>query len=70
MEPRLSKQSEILLAKLKKDKQLLTLEQYEFLRKAMLLQESWGMVSRFVIGLAGFIGATIAVMNIWPWSGR
>lgn len=72
MEPKLTKQSEAILARLKKDveKHLLTNEQYEFLRKGMLLQESLGMISRFVISLAGFIGAAIAVANFWPWGGK
>ena len=72
MEPKLTKQSEAILARLKKDveKHLLTPEQFEFLRKAMLLHESMGLLSRFVIWFAGFIGAAIAVMNFLPWSGK
>lgn len=72
MEPKLTKQSEAILARLKKDveKHLLTPEQFEFLRKAMLLQESMGLVSRFVIWLAGFIGASIALLNFLPWGSK
>jgi hypothetical protein len=72
MEPKLTKQSEAILARLKKDveKQLLTPEQFEFLRRAMLLQESFGILSRFIIGAAAFIGAGLALLNFIPGSGR
>ena len=71
MEPKLTKQSEAILVRLKKDveKQLLTLEQFEFLRKAMLLQESMGIFGRFIIGLAGIAAAFAALINYWPFGG-
>jgi len=72
MEPKLTRQSELILVRLKKDveRQLLTPEQFDFLRKAMLLQESFRLVSRFIISLAGIIGAAMALFNFWPWSGK
>lgn len=71
MEPKLTRQSEAILSRLKKDveKQLLTPEQFEFLRKAMLLSESLGIFQRFVIGLAGLLAAIVAIFN-WPWGGQ
>lgn len=70
MEPKLSKQNEVLLAHLKNGNSLLTTEQYQLLRKALLLQESVGIFSRFIITLAGFIGAALAVLNFWPWGSK
>ena len=72
MEPKLTKQSEAILARLKKDveKHLLTTEQYEFLRKGMLLQESFGILSRFIIGAAAFVGAGFALLNFFPGGGK
>jgi len=72
MEPKLTKQSEAILARLKKDveKQLLTPEQFEFLRKGMLLNESMGIIGRFVISLAAFIGAAGMIFSFWPWGGK
>lgn len=72
MEPKLTKQSEAILARLKKDveKQLLTPEQFEFLRKGMLLNESMGIIGRFIISAAAFIGAGAALLNFWPWGGK
>lgn len=72
MEPKLTKQSEAILTQLKKDleKHLLTKEQYEFLRLGMVLQESLGVLSRFVIGAAAFVGAAFALLNFWPGGGK
>ena len=70
MEPKLSKQNEILLSHLKNGNSLLTAEQYQLLRKALLLQESMGLASRFIIWFAGFIGAALALINFWPWGSK
>lgn len=72
MEPKLTRQSELILARLKKDveKHLLTPEQYEFLRKGMLLQESMGIFGRFIISAAAFLGAAGMIFSFWPWGGK
>jgi len=70
MEPKLSKQNEILLAHLREGNSLLTTEHYQLLRKALLLQESLGIMSRFIITAAGFVGAVMAILTFWPWSGK
>jgi len=70
MEPKLSKQNEILLAHLREGNNLLTPEHYQLLRKALLLQESLGIMSRFIITAAGFVGAVMAILTFWPWSGK
>ncbi|MDZ4818539.1 MAG: hypothetical protein SGJ20_06145 [Planctomycetota bacterium] len=70
MEPKLSKQNEILLAHLREGNSLLTAEHYQLLRKALLLQESLGIMSRFIITAAGFVGAVMAILTFWPWSGK
>lgn len=72
MEPRLTKQSEAILARLKLDmrEHTLTKEQVEFLRKGMVLQESLGILARFVIGAAAFLGAGLALFTFFPGGGK
>ena len=67
MEPKLSKQNEVLLSHLKNGNLILTQDQYELLRQALLLKESMGIASRFIVTLAGFLGAAMALFTFWPW---
>ena len=71
MEPKLTKQSGGILASLKQDvhDQLRTPAQFDFLRKAMLLQESMGIFGRFIISLAGAAAALAALISYWPFGG-
>lgn len=64
MEPTLSKQAQTILAQLKKDldKRLLTDDQYEYLRLAMLERESRAIVRRFIITTAGLISALSVIL--------
>jgi len=63
MEPKLSDEAEAILARLKTDVEarLLTPVQLEFLRQAILFKESWGIIKRFIIGLAGAITFVLGV---------
>lgn len=72
MEPKLSKAHQAIMDALKKDleKRLLTPEQYELLRKGLVLQESWGILGRFVIGLAAVLGAGYAIFGLFPGGGK
>ena len=72
MEPKLTPQSEAILAKLREEvlKHHLTPEEMSQVRKGLSLIESFGVLSRFIIGLAAFIGAGMAIVNIWPGSQR
>ena len=69
MEPKLTDADEAILVRLQTivEKRLLTPEQAEFLRKGMVLQESMGIFGRFIIGLAGFVAATLALISYWPF---
>ena len=63
MEPKLSDEAEAILVRLKMDvkDQLLTPEQFEFLRLALVLKESSGIAVRFLVGLGGVITFLLGV---------
>jgi len=78
MEPKLTKQSEAILAKLelraaenhaKVQKQLLTEDELKKIRSALALVDSYGVFSRFIIGLSTTIAAIFAILNFWPGKG-
>lgn len=72
MEPKLTRQSEAILTKLRDDvkKHLLTEDELAQLRKGLALVESVGVLGRFIITLAAIAGAITALFNFWPGSGR
>lgn len=70
MEPKLTKQSEVILAKLREDVRIhyLTVEELGRVRKGLALVESMGILGRFVITLAAIAGSITALLNFWPGS--
>ena len=72
MEPKLTKQSEAILAKLKIDVAIhfLTEEELAQVRKGLALAESMGVMGRFVITVAALVGAITTIFNFWPGGGK
>ena len=69
MEPKLTDQSEAILAKLREDvlKNRLTDEQYFQVTRALKAYEGMGILGNAVIKAAGFIAAGAVLWNYLPW---
>lgn len=72
MEPRLTDQSEAILAKLKAELPAahLNVDELRQVRKGLALVESLGVLTRFIIGLAAMAAAITGLFNFWPGGGR
>lgn len=75
MEPKLTPQSEAILGKLRIEaeahrlhmsKNDLTDEERVKIRRGLALVDSFGILTRFIIGLAAMAGAITALFNFWP----
>lgn len=72
MEPKLTKQSELILEKIQKevDKKFFTEAEMEKIRKGLAVGESVGILYRFILVLGAAAGAVLTVLQLMPSGDR
>lgn len=71
MDTKLTKQSEAILDKLehKISHRLFSEDEMKRIRMGLALVDSYGVFSRFIVGLAATITAILVILKLWPNNG-